>query len=280
MIKIDPKLVSGSQWVLSKKPEGSVSTVVCVTNLTIKPDLQEKFPPQVVTITESGKILSHELGSFLSRRDYVGTSQLVADSFQTILAGEPDDEEDDDTLAIDGIPVGNDPAFDAILGGADEGDGEDEGDIIENIEVIPVFLPAEHDGLAMDEHFVSYTEAPGATLGSTYNVLRFSLDETLNLDQVRGIFDPSQDSLNETLKNFVVDSHVERVELLKFNYVGTYLEVDPEGSGTAIVYLSTNSLSVTDEVEEQPVAIPELHVIPQLPTQAVVGAQVAAVTVG
>lgn len=271
MTQIDPKLVSGSQWVLSERPDGPVSTVLCVTNLTLKPKTLEKHPPQVVTLTESGKILSHEIESFLSRRDYVGQSEFVAAQFQVILNGEPYDNDDDETNDIDSIDVGVDPAFEALLGDS-KSSSEDPADDLDTVDTIPVFIPAVHDGLELDAHFLSYAEAPGLALGSTSHILRFSLDSLLNIDHVKGVFekDFAGTVTGQTLGSFIIDSQSERIELLKYNYVGTFLEVDPEGNNTAAVYLSTNN-----QVQEQaaPTDTPVLHTIPQLSTSAAVNLQ-------
>lgn len=272
MTQIDPKLVSGSQWVLSKRPDGPVSTVLCVTNLTLKAKTLEEHPPQVVTITESGKILSHEIESFLSRRDYVGQNEFMANQFQVILDGEPEEiDDEDETNDIDSTDVGVDPAFEALLGDS-KSSSEDPADDLDTVDTIPVFIPAVHDGLELDAHFLSYAEAPGLAVGSTCHIVRFSLDSLLNIDHVKGVFekDFAGTVTGQTLGSFIIDSQSERIEMLKFNYVGTFLEVDPEGNNTAAVYLSTNN-----QIQEQTALTdtPVLHTIPQLSTSAAVNLQ-------
>lgn len=283
MTSFHPKLVNGSQWALKNN---SVSTVLMLTNTQIKPELQEKYPPQVVVMTESGKVLSHPVEVFLSRRKYVGYNEFVGSLIGTLLAGEePEDSGSGDTDqdSIENTPVEADAAFEALLGSVNDSasgddsiiDGTDEvvfvdgdGDGGEDEGKIPVFFPEVHDDLALDEHFVSYAETPAPIGNGSIHILRFSLDNTLNIDHLRATFDASNDQI-PTVDTLVVDGTHERVELESFKYLGTYHEIDPNGGCVAAVYLSTSGVVETTipatqgTLQIQPTQS-ATHVIPQI----------------
>jgi hypothetical protein len=243
----------------------------------------------VVVLTESGKILNHEVTSFLKRREFVGTDNYVAARFAEILEGDDSDEDEDDgdEISIDNTEVGVDPAFAALLGNAaGSAEGSEDNMDSDDSEValgdqgipaedgIPVFLPAEHDGLALNEHFLGYSSAPLIASGDTLHTLRFMLDSTLNIEQVEAVFDNKIISA-PTLMDCIIDSHAERLELIQYLYVGTFLEVDSMGNGVAAVYLRTNK-EIPGQVEvptKAAAAAPAVekaptHVIPQLSTSS------------
>ena len=295
MTSIDPKLQAGAQWARVKDGESSISTVLCVTNLNIKAKLQAQFPPVVVVLTDSGKILHHPMDVFTKTRQYVGEDEFVSKRMNEIITGVSEDEPtDDDLVDIEKTPVGVDPAFEALIGGVtgdatDDGDGEDDGDesvvlddpaftegstVVEDS--IPVFYPAEHDGLRLDTHFLSYTEAPFTWGSKMAYVLRFILDRELNMDHVSAIFDPKIDSA-PTLTSVVVDSHAARIELDNIHYEGAYLEIDASGNGVAAVYLTTPKAAPATPADPASAATPVTggtvqasFVIPQLSTTPVV----------
>lgn len=261
-MNLHPKLVSGSQWALKNN---SISTVLIVTNTTVKEELQEKYPPQVVVITETGKVLSHTVEAFLSRRNYVGQSEFVSTLMEQILDGEPDGEEDSN-VDIDDIDVGADAAFDSILGSVDSALAVDDNeDNSEDNERIPVFLPASHEGLSLDAHFVSYSEAPTAT--GSMHTFRFTLDDTLNVDHLAAIFS-GKDAGVAPIGAVVVDGLYERVELQHYAYNATYIEVDPQGNCIARVFLDTPAASLVETTDNgrhaAHVEQPDTHIIPQI----------------
>lgn len=227
----NPNLSIGSAW---ERQNGSISVVIAVTNLSLREELQEKFPPQVVFVTGSGTVLSQEIQIFLKSRKFVGTDAFVQEHVTKAIEGadEEQDTEDEEPVDIDSI----DPdTFDGIVN-ADNDEGEGEG-AEEEEGTIPVFEPAVFDGLALDDHFISYAEAPAAN-GDTLHILRFALDETLNLDQVCSVFDVTSE-LSPALESFVVDSEAERTNVNIGGYLPVFLEVDSEGNAVAAVYLTS-----------------------------------------
>lgn len=232
-----PELDIGSAWQRPKS--SSISTVLAITNLSLRKELQEKFPPQVVFTTSTGAVLSQDIPTFLKTREFVGTDNHVLLHMTRAIDGPLEEDEDaEDDQDIDAIDLDADSSIeDPFLKGlatASMGDGEDAD---EGEDTIPVFEPAIFDGLDLDDHFISYSEAPGAG-GDTIHILRFALDETLNLDQIKGAFDATSDS-TPTIEEFVVDSSAERTNVNISGYMPVFLEVDSEGNGVAAVYVTS-----------------------------------------
>lgn len=249
----NPQLVPGSMW--ANRKSGVVVSVLAVTNQHLSEQVQERHPPQVVFVL-NGKMMTQTVDVFVKPRMFMDMDNGLAQAIEDLLAEEPEEEEID----IEGTPLP-----------AEEEEGEeavDDSNVEEDERPAPVFEPPMHDGLALDEHFVSYQEAPGPN-GDTLHILRFALDETLNIDHIRSIFD-FRDTTLPTLEEFVVDSEVDRVEVKPDGYLMTALEIDSGANGIAAVYLTTSGQFrlaaadvVTDVVEKDNVT-QELHVIPQI----------------
>lgn len=264
MENINPHLVVGSVW--ARTSNNSSSTVLAVSNQDLSQEVLEKFPQQVVFLTSKYKILTQDIDTFLRNRVYQGLDTTVI-SLMEALTTEPEPEEDDD-VDIDSVDIKVvKDGFEQIIGGAEEEseDGEDDNGI-------PVFEPAEFDGLALDRHFLSYSEAPYHT-GDTLHVLRFALDRELNIDQLRAIFRDS-DQNTPTIDQFIIDSSEERVEVQVYAFVQVFMEVGAGGEGVAAVHLLSagdfradapsveNTAAVTAPTQSaEPVLIPQLQVV-------------------
>lgn len=265
MENLNPHLVVGSVW--ARTANNATSTVLAVSNQDLKADVLEKFPQQVVFLTSKYKILTQDIDTFLRNRVYQGIDPTVV-SLMEALTTEPEPEEDDD-VDIDSVDIKVvKDGFEQVISGAEEEseDGEDDNGI-------PVFEPAEFDGLALDRHFLSYSEAPYHT-GDTLHVLRFALDRELNIDQLRAIFRDSGQN-TPTIDQFVIDSSEERVEVQVYAFVQVFMEVGAGGEGVAAVHLlssgdfradapgAENTAAVTAPTQSaEPVLIPQLQVVP------------------
>lgn len=262
MENINPHLVVGSVW--ARTSNNSISTVLAVSNQDLSQEVLEKFPQQVVFLTSKYKILTQDIDTFLRNRVYQGLDTTVI-SLMEALTTEPEPEDDDVDIDSVDIKVVKD-GFEQVIGGAEE-DSEDS----EDDNGIPVFEPAEFDGLALDRHFLSYSEAPYHT-GDTLHVLRFALDKELNIDQLRAIFRDSGQT--PTIDQFIIDSTEERVEVSVYAFVQVFFEVGAGGEAVAAVHLlsvgdfraDTNEVTevepqAQEATAEQPVLIPQLQVV-------------------
>jgi len=265
MENINPHLVVGSVW--ARTSNNSSSTVLAVSNQDLSQEVLEKFPQQVVFLTSKYKILTQDIDTFLRNRVYQGLDTTVI-SLMEALTTEPEPEEDDD-VDIDSVDIKVvKDGFEQIIASVEEDseNGEDDNGI-------PVFEPAEFDGLDLDRHFLSYSEAPYHT-GDTLHVLRFALDRELNIDQLRAIFRDS-DQNTPTIDQFVIDSSEERVEVQVYAFVQVFMEVGAGGEGVAAVHLlssgdfradapgAENTAAVTAPTQSaEPVLIPQLQVVP------------------
>ena len=262
MENINPHLVVGSVW--ARTTTNSTSTVLAVSNQDLSQEVLEKFPQQVVFLTSKYKILTQDVDTFLRSRVYQGLDTTVI-SLMEALTTEPEQEDDDVDIDSVDIKVVKD-GFEQIIASVEEDseDGEDDNGI-------PVFEPAEFDGLDLDRHFLSYSEAPYHT-GDTLHVLRFALDKELNIDQLRAIFRDSGQT--PTIDQFIIDSTEERVEVSVYAFVQVFFEVGAGGEAVAAVHLlssgdfraDTNEVTevepqAQEATAEQPVLIPQLQVV-------------------
>lgn len=267
MENLNPHLVVGSVW--ARTANNATSTVLAVSNQDLKADVLEKFPQQVVFLTSKYKILTQDIDTFLRNRVYQGIDPTVV-SLMEALTTEPEPEEDDD-VDIDSVDLPAEKSFDSMVASTNEESEESEES--EEDDTIPVFEPAEFDGLALDRHFLSYSEAPYHT-GDTLHVLRFALDRELNIDQLRAIFRDS-DQNTPTIDQFIIDSSEERVEVPVYAFVQVFMEVGAGGEGVAAVHLlssgdfradapgAENTAAVTAPTQSaEPVLIPQLQVVP------------------
>jgi len=265
MENLNPHLVVGSVW--ARTANNATSTVLAVSNQDLKADVLEKFPQQVVFLTSKYKILTQDIDTFLRNRVYQGIDPTVV-SLMEALTSEPEPE--DEEVDIDSVDLPAEKSFDSMVASTDEESAETEE---ESDDTIPVFEPAEFDGLALDRHFLSYSEAPYHT-GDTLHVLRFALDRELNIDQLRAIFRDS-DQNTPTIDQFVIDSSEERVEVQVYAFVQVFMEVGAGGEGVAAVHLlssgdfradapgAENTAAVTAPTQSaEPVLIPQLQVVP------------------
>lgn len=261
MENINPHLVVGSVW--ARTTTNSTSTVLAVSNQDLSQEVLEKFPQQVVFLTSKYKILTQDVDTFLRSRVYQGLDTNVI-SLMEALTTEPEPEEDDD-VDIDSVDIKVvKDGFEQIIASVEEDseDGEDDNGI-------PVFEPAEFDGLALDAHFLSYSESPYHT-GDTMHTLRFALDRDLSIDQLRSVFRVTSAT---AIESFEIDSVEERVSVDIDAFVQVFLEVGAGGDAVGCVcvlsqgdYRAKQAGDYAPPAEaEQPVAQPEETVlIPQL----------------
>lgn len=99
-------LIPGSVWARARKDaDPSQSTVLCVTNQSLSARVQEEHPPQVIFVTEAGKICSQEVEHFLKRRTYVTTNnevdQLMTSVIDSVLLPEEDEADPEQFESID-----------------------------------------------------------------------------------------------------------------------------------------------------------------------------------
>jgi len=276
-------LVPGAVWLRSKpgkKP--TASTVIAISNVDLSEAILEKFPMQVIFLTDRGRLLTQDIETFTSSREFVEIDVGTANLVDVLLHGaDYDDEETEarDILDIDQIPLPEDE--DASAGAAQV----TEVTAVSPSGDAPMFSPEIHQGLDLNGAFLSYTEQPYYT-GDTMHVLRFALDGNVTIKALRKAFDVS--APEGGLATFTVDCYQEEPTVVTpSGFIDTFFEVTADGNGTGVVYLITpGNFRVPEyvEPEKQPVqpapvaapsatpmvhaAQPALHIIPQMPQSA------------
>ena len=100
--------------VFENRKNGTITKILMVTNESISAELKSTYPPQIVFVTESGKILSQTEEQFLKTRQYVEIDQTIKPWLEMLFNDEPD--EDEDEIQIDTRPsiVVNEEPVDAV----------------------------------------------------------------------------------------------------------------------------------------------------------------------
>ena len=160
MTDANPQLVPGSIWQRTRKGKTSFVTVIAVSNTTLAPEVLDRFPRQVVFITDKFNILTQEVEFFTANRTFSSMDAGISNLMEAVVSP-PDeaDEEESETIDIDGIQLDEQPAEPEA-----PSDNSDEAPA-------PVFKPASVDGIDLDAHFLSYSEMPHHT-GDTLHVIR------------------------------------------------------------------------------------------------------------
>lgn len=204
--KIDV-LTPGSVWSRTSRTSASSTEtmVLFVSNLELKDHIKEVYPPQVVFLTAKGNVLTLPVEEFLETRRYVGTNENLASELADLVENAWHDKKDAESPFDTEV---------ATTGAADEG--------------IPVFEPAVFRGLPLDEHFLSYSEAPFN--GDTMHTLRFMLSPELSMADLRDTFTSME------LSDFVIDTEEVRQEISVTSAFPVFMEAS-DGSAVGVVYL-------------------------------------------
>lgn len=246
-------LIPGSVWQREGKKKITTVTVLTITNTSLRSELQEQHPPQVVFVTEGGDVLSQDVDFFLKKRTYVNINSPVESLIAKIteLCIPVDDEEID----IDSIELPSGDGLSETSEGEESGTSEPaaEGDSAPEEAVYPFALTnAEHPlaGL-LAEQFVSYSESPW--LGDmVLHTLKFSLEE-IAMEDLQAVF-------GVEANGYTITSWGEQTEVPGNDKVTVGLEV--RGSQSyGCVYSVTDPAVVSepaknDAVEMIPVATP------------------------
>ncbi len=283
-------LTPGSQWSRKQKNgKDRVSTVICVSNQSLKDEVLEKHPQQVVFLTHRKEVLTQTIDTYLASRNYVGHDEVMTNLYENGIVGEGESDDSVSVASIDDI--------DNILLPGEEGDDEDgaeDADMVEGAEVfgesddtleeeatIPVFEPAVFSGVDLDAAFVSYTEMPNPQdPGSTMHALRFVLDDQLTLAKLNTIFEQSR---VDSLSSIVIDSTAARINLTVTSAWPAFVEIDLTGSAVGIIYLGSNgyihSVMLAEESAVEAVAEPAPAPAPAVVVQGVANNEPANLTV-
>jgi len=277
-------LTSGSIWS-RETPEGETQvTVLFITNLTLSKEAQEKNPPQVVFLTGSFKVQSMTIEKFVKNRNYVTMNEHVETLVNALTAPIEDEEDDEDAIDIDAIPLPEASGGEAVE--LDLGAQPDAatGEVYESTGALlatqaaaqpsrePVFkvIIEEDPELAalLTERFISYSEsmAPNGT-GDTLHTLRFGLSPKLGLDTLNRAF-----GLDGPVTTFTINSAVAPTQVDIDGFVQTFLEVVtpmgnfPSQSYALVQVTSRGDIRSKQEVIQtpQPAAAPAVSLSPDL----------------
>lgn len=204
-------LVSGSLWSRETKKNGqSISVVLFVTNEGLQEKVLEKFPQQVVFLTENNQILSMNVEEFTRARTFVGMSEKMASLLESIIT--PEDEEEDtgdiDNVEVDGkLFVTDDDQAEAADSGEEE---EAEQPTSSRTDLYANFGP-HPKAQALADNLAVYSEAPMLPSGDTMHTLKFNIGDDLTLSDIRDAFridDPNsiqKFELTTSSQTFTVD---------------------------------------------------------------------------
>ena len=254
-------LTPGSQWSRKQKNgKESVSTVICVSNQTLKDEVLEKHPQQIVFLTHRKEVLTQTIDTYLANRNYVGQDESMAAFYETWIVGDGPEKvaevsvDDIDNITLPGEE--NDKYDDGAEDGAEDADlpevdsvFAESDDTLEDEATIPVFEPAVFAGIELDSAFVSYTEMPNPQdPGSTMHALRFVLDDQLTLAKLNTIFDQRR---VDSLSSIVIDSSAARINLTVTAAWPAFVEIDLTGSAVGIIYLGSQGYIHSEMLAEE-----------------------------
>jgi hypothetical protein len=184
-------LIPGSVWrketVKKGKTRVSESVVLAISNQDLSEALLERFPPQVVFITDRGQLLTQGVDTFVATRNYVTINEGVVAAMAQVQAqafGEDDEVEDFDQVSLD-QPAGGLTEAAAQLAETIGLEPSDSEDAAPNYPFQLTNTAHELNDVLVDS-FVSYTEAPWAT-GEVMHTLKFGLADVA-LEDLEAVF--------------------------------------------------------------------------------------------
>ena len=264
-------LTPGSVWkrtVPNKKP--TFTTVLLVSNQGQPQKVQEKFPPQVVFLTESLQLLTQPVEVFQASRVYHGVDNRIQGIYEAINRVEPAPETSvvdfgsiqitDDTAAVAdaeeaallNIPSLTDPVP-ADISFLTESEPAIESTFVHALlstgEVSPsnvsLTIGGHHMEASICDKFVSYEELPWHT-GDTMHVLGFRLEDGLTMERIRSAFDSS---IEDSVSQFTVHNPYEGQTTVVIDGFLQVMMSAQHDSCTARVYLtSSNDFRSINEV--------------------------------
>jgi len=279
------QLVPGSIWERTRRGKPSTyTTVLMVSNLELNPQLLDKFPQQVVFLSDSLKVLTQDVETFLATRTYYGSDAGIVNLIEALLSPndqEPEtDADDDEDQALSGAPQDDAVDIDSI----DVGDTQIQETLTDDA---PIFKPSLWNGVDLNKAFRGYRESPYHT-GDTLHTLRFELTGGVTLDALNRAFDygNAENSVaGLVIDTFLVDCNQEYpTSVVPDGFVGVFLEIDGSANGHGIVCL-TSSGDFRARETQNPVetSTPQVLITPQhspqpgtviIPQLATVGGQV------
>lgn len=200
-------LTQGSVWQLTKAlgTDKNRSTVLCVTNLHLSEELQERFPPVVVFFSKPGEFSSMLVDDYMSKRTLVDVDNNVS--------------------AFQFNPTTTDTQEEATP------------EVVEKTET-QIRLAINHElSELLNTAFVSYEEAPELVGGDTFHILTFDANE-IYFQDLLSVF---SQSLSTSVPSFSITGLATGdLEIVIEAYVNTYLKTTSDGKQYALVHLVTS----------------------------------------
>lgn len=200
-------LTQGSVWQLTKAlgTDKNRSTVLCVTNLHLSEELQERFPPVVVFFSKPGEFSSMLVDDYLSKRTWVDVDNEVS-AFQFSQNTKTPEE-----------PTATP-------------------EVVEKTET-RIRLAVNHElEELLNTAFVSYEEAPELVGGDTFHILTFDADE-IDFQDLISVF--SQPLSTSVPSLSIMGLATGDLDIVIQAYVNTYLKTTSDGKQYAVVHLVT-----------------------------------------
>ena len=277
-------MTPGAVWI---NEAGKKSTLLFISNLELKPRVQERFPPQAVFLSEDGQVLTKPLDLFMEERTFFNVAPEVESMVDQLLAyrdlsdmeeaGETDAEEvpEDDGLELeitDEAPDADDEVVD------DGREGVDLTAVLEPslVSFTQEALPVHHlAALTLNSAVVAYSQNPLLNEGLTDHIIEFDRKVLegagVTVEGLESLFDP--DSVSGVIPSFVV------TDSFTVNW-STYLGVFPKMSkkhSIICLHLGSDSPEAVDQklhqelsaVEVAVEVVPEDVVAPVAPVVAV-----------
>jgi hypothetical protein len=279
-------LVPGSVWERArKKGASSISRVLFVTNDELQPPQSDRFPPQVVFVSDKLKVLSMDVDSFVGNRTYIGIDdhfKALAEAAVTDPEVLEDEMDDIDFDAVEVPPEDTAPTTPAPITTTDTAKRVQVADMLfgtdEPLAVTGVNGASSPDQLTTQPPalvtattlspatqpfgfsvlrgnvalapllavaFAGYAESPFHT-GDTQHELKFALGHSFSLADLHLAFKASNE---DSVEEFVVASSYETTKVVIHSYVDTFLKIE-NGLAYGVVFVLSEGDFRGQEYEE------------------------------
>lgn len=284
-------LTAGSVWI--RTDNGKQVKFLYLTNTTLKPKMQLKFPPQVIYADEQGDVFNRSIDDFASvytffnvdgelEKRLEGLLVFSAEAFETI-----DDTEDEDPVDLDAPEVLVEVPHPLEVAAATLEEIDQAGPVPETLAEqlareydepakervmsMGFSLSTSHELNAptltvpeLSDAAVLYSREPSPDMTSTFHRILFKLDQKVTIESLQEIWHPG--STANTVDFFTV-STAGGVEIHVWDaWVGIYPEYSADGLYAAVLIRSAESPIDVEEptAPEQPPAPEVLTPVPNM----------------
>lgn len=189
-------LTPGSVWM---RGDGSLSTLIAVSNTSLPKKVQAKFPPQAVYLDETGNILTRDVSEFVASRKFYNVNPEIESKVDGLLAftepqvGTDAEEEDDDDISLDVVDSPEDD---------EENASEEAPEVQSNMTNTGALVEFEHSedqtdlATAISRAVVGYSQEPILSHDLLAHVIVIDLDRLeADVQETINAFDPESGNI-------------------------------------------------------------------------------------